>query len=116
MAAQRTFTASIEGVGRFVFRHRTLREEIAIGAALERMTEGQEVSDGFRQLTYMLAALEVLTVETPDDGRWDPMTMDPLDPDTFERIGTVYRGMRDAEERFRTGAIKQPQGAGTHAG
>lgn len=114
MAMTRTLTTTIEGIGQFTFKRRTMRDEIAIGAAQERLTEGQDVSEGFRRLTYMLAALEVLTIEAPDT--WDLMRMDPLAPDAFERIGLVYGGLREAEDRFRSGASGQPQGSGPDPG
>jgi hypothetical protein len=115
MTPAKTFTTQIEGVGAFVFRRRTLRDEIRIGAEHERLTEGLEsVSEGFRRLTYMLAALGVLTVDAPPG--WDPMDLDPLDPATFDKVGAVYGGLREAEERFRGAAGQVPPGAGEGQG
>src|SRR5574343_894537 len=103
MPPAKTFTPQIEGDGAFTFRRGTLRDEIRVGAEHERLTEGLDsVSDGFRRLTYMLAALGVLTVDAPPG--WDPMELDPLDPETFNKVGAVYGGLREAEERFRAGA------------
>lgn len=107
MAEPKTFSLHIEDVGDFAFRRRTLRDEIRIGAAHERLTEGlEDASAGFRRTTYMIAALEVLTVSAPDG--WDPMELDPLDADTFAKIGAVYGGLREAEERFRADKTGKP--------
>ena len=115
MITAKTFPAQIEGVGAFTFRRRTLRDEIKIGAAHERLTEGLEsVSEGFRRLTYMLAALSVMTLDSPPG--WEPMDLDPLDPETFTKVGAVYGGLREAEERFRAGAGPVPEGAGEDPG
>ena len=38
MTQAKSFTAQIDGVGAFTFRRRTLRDEIKIGAAHERLT------------------------------------------------------------------------------
>jgi hypothetical protein len=105
----------VEGIGAFAFAGRTLRDELRINAEIERLTEGQEeVSTGFRNLCYMVAALKVLTVSAPD--AWRLLDADALDPETFARIGRVYGGLREAEERFRQGGATQPAGAGTGAG
>ena len=115
MIPAKTLTATVEGIGAFTFRRRTLRDEIKIGAEHERLTEGLEAtSDGFRRLTYMLAALDVLTVTAPEG--WDPMAMDPLDAESFTKVGAVYGGLREAEERFRAGAGPDPEGSGEGTG
>ena len=62
----------------------------------------------------MLATLDVLTLDSPVG--WDPMEMDPLDPETFAKVGAVYGGLREAEDRFRSGAGPVPAGAGEGPG
>lgn len=104
----------IKGIGAFTFTHRTLRDELRINAEVERLTEGQEdISASFRNLCYMVACLKVLTLTAPDD--WRLLDADALAPETFARIGQVYGGLREAEERFRQGIEPQPAGAGTGA-
>lgn len=113
--ADKTFHVAVPEVGDFVFRRRTLRDELRIGVAQERLTEGMDsLSEGFRRLTYMIAALDVMTVKAPDG--WAPLDMDPLDQDTYARIGAVYGGLRDAEERFRAGPGQGSQDTGEAAG
>lgn len=112
---QALFTVAVEGVGTFQFRRRTMRDELRILAAQERLMEGLDlVSTIFQQTTRAFASLEILTVQAPDG--WDLMALDPLDPDTFDVIGRVWRGLRDAEVRFRDERRGQSPGAGAGAG
>lgn len=90
----------VEGVGAFVLKKRTLRNEIAIGAEFNRLTEGQaDVSGWFRDLCEMVAFLKVMVEHAPDG--WNLDDMDPT-PDLYKRIVDVYR------EALATGASKSP--------
>lgn len=116
--ASGTYAVSVPGVGDFIFRRRTLRDELAITALADRLTGGDAgdpaVSENTRNLAYAAAVLTTVQVSAPDG--WNPLDADPLDAETFGRIGTVFSALRVAEERFRAGGKPQPAGSGADPG
>lgn len=97
-------TLEVDGIGRFVFRTRTMADAIRICA--ERATllgDAVQVPDWLDAFAIAFAALKVLTAEAPYD--WDVDAMDPLDPKSYERVADVYRALRAHEH-----AAKSQQG------
>lgn len=116
-AAATDFFVDVEGIGNFSFAKRMLRDELRIGAEYSRLTEGVDTpTSGLELLAGWMAALKVLTVTAPDD--WDIDTMDPLDPETYDKLARVHAALRDKEQSFRQNksAPGQAQRAGAGEG
>jgi hypothetical protein len=104
-----TFPVTVDGVGSFVCRRRTMRTAIAITAEYSRLTEGMEqVPVAFAGICNFIAYLKVMVLTGPSD--WDPYLTDPDSQTDMDRMGEVYAAVKDAEGRFRAGAGKDPQG------
>lgn len=102
MAGPATFPVSVEGIGEFVFRRRNFRLQLQVEGAADRVTGGPVKDEGLAAFGHHVATLEVLTVDAPKG--WDLDELDPLDPESFGKVQRVFRGLRDAELRFRAGA------------
>lgn len=109
------YAVAVPEVGDFLFRRRTLRDELAINAAAQRLVGGEEgVSSALYNLAYMVATLDALTVKAP--GGWDLLNADPEEPEVFRRIGAVFDALRAAEGRFRAAGAARLQGTGADPG
>lgn len=94
------FQLDVEGVGHFVFGRRTLRDEARIAAEYSRLTEGVATpTEDLVLLASWMSTLAVLTSGAPEG--WDVDGLDPLDPDTYTRLGKVYAALREKEGSFR---------------
>lgn len=110
---EQTSVVTVDGIGVFRYRRRTMRTAVAINAEYNRLTEGaQAVSGEFAGLCDFLAYLTVMIVEAPDG--WDPYAVDPDSEEEVGRLNRVYRAIKDAEARFRagTGSERPSQGKG----
>ncbi len=103
MKTDKTFPLSIEGIGQFAFRHRTLRDDMRIASEYSRLTEGVETpTKALDVFADIVSTLKVLSVEAPKG--WTPAElddMDPLDPETYTRLVSVYNALREKETFFR---------------
>lgn len=112
------YTVDVEKIGSFVFRRRTMRDELRIASEVNKLTDGEETSEDFGRTAYIFACLGVLTVQAPDG--WDLMGMDPLEQGSFDKVALVYGRMREREDFFRNerNADARPasKGDGTDAG
>jgi hypothetical protein len=105
------FFVDVPNVGTFSFARRTLRDELKIAAEYSRLTEGVETpTEWLEYVATWISALKVLTVTAPDG--WDIDTMDPLDQDTYGKLGAVHTLLREKEQSFRSGSSKAGQAAG----
>lgn len=106
------FDVYVDDIGNFRFAKRTMRDEIKIQVEYARMIDGVEPTEWLALICGWMAALKVLTVKAPEG--WDFDNMDPLDTDTYNRIGKVHRFLRDRETGARKGAGKAlpPDGQG----
>jgi hypothetical protein len=95
----RTHEVTVDGIGTFVFRHRTLRDQIRIEAETLRVLGGPTEDTDLQIAARALASLIVLTQSAPDG--WDLEAIDPLDPNDSERMFAVHRGLRQSEIAFR---------------
>lgn len=110
--ARPLFHAEVEGVGRFGFRQRTMRDEFRVEAIYSDLTGGIATPTGVLEFyARAFATLKTLTESAPED--WDLESLDPFDPDSYARLQKVYSALRGAEERFRSGPGKDGQGVGT---
>ena len=98
------FNIDVEGVGSFTFARRTMRDEIKIQVEYARLIEGVEPTDWLATVGGWIACLRVLTVRAPAD--WDIDEMDPLDQETYERLGKVHAALTVKESSFRSGPGK----------
>jgi hypothetical protein len=98
----RSFTAAVAGIGDFVFRQRTIRDQLRIEAEGRRILGGPTSDGALEAWAYQLASLTVLT-ETAPEG-WDLDGLDPLDPLDIDKIARVHAALKLEEGRFRRGA------------
>jgi hypothetical protein len=96
------FDVEVDGVGTFVFRHRTIRDQFRIEAEASRVMGGPCDDTALETGAVAFATLLVLTVEAPTG--WDLEGFDPLDPAATARIFDVARRLREVEATFRAGA------------
>jgi hypothetical protein len=103
-----TYPITVESVGTFECRRRTLRVEIKIGAEFSRLTEGEEkIPSWLRELCEVVSTVKVLVAKGPDG--FDVDAMDPQDEETFGKLMAVYSAITAAEARFRTKPEIHPQ-------
>ena len=97
---RKLFQIDVDNLGRFVFYHRTLRDEMRIGAEYSRLTEGVEQPTRWLELfANMFSAITVLLHEAPEG--WVLDALDPLDANSYQQISAVYNALRSEEARFR---------------
>lgn len=105
MARERSpsdFTVSVEGIGTFTFAKRRMADEINVQVEYARIIQGVEPTDWLALVGGWLSVLRVLTVAAPEG--WNIDEMDPLDNDTYLRLGRVHKALADKERSFRPGA------------
>lgn len=93
------FIVEVPGEGRFIFARRSMGDEIAIQREYARHAGGVEPTVWLATLAEYLSTLSVLTVEAPES--WDIDAMDPLDDESYKRIGRVFAALRERENTFR---------------
>ena len=109
------FYVEVEPIGTFTFAKRTMRDELRILAEVSRLTEGVESPTAqLSVLAGWLAPLKVLTVRAPEG--WDLETLDPLDPESYQKLIKVYGALRDKEGSFRRGTSGDGEGGGAKDG
>lgn len=104
------FFEDVEGIGRFRFARRKMNDEIKIQRLFSDYTGGVNPTAWLLTLGEYLSTLRVLTVESPEG--WDMDNMDPLDEETYEKIGRVFVALREREETFRGKPRTNGQGQG----
>ncbi len=96
------FSVKVEGIGSFVFANRTMADELAVQREYAEIIGGVEhPTIWLETMGGWLSALRVLTVSAPDG--WDIDAMDPLDTETYKKIGRVYEELQKMERSFRQG-------------
>lgn len=104
------FSVTVEGVGRFVFGHRKMGDELEIQREYARMIDGVTPTDWLATVAGWLAALKVLTVSAP--AGWNLDELDPLDEATYSKLHNVHHALREQERSFR----RQPTAPGQAGG
>lgn len=113
MDDRKSLIVNVDGLGKFEFAQRTMRDEIRIGAEYSRLTEGVErPSPWLSAMADMIATIKVLLIQGPAE--WDPEALDPHDPDSYAQIMKVHTLLRGEEERFRR--RKNPAGEASREG
>lgn len=112
-AAATDFHVDVEGIGTFVFGKRTLRDEVNIQASYSRLIQGTVPSQWLALVSGWISVLETLTVEGP--AGWDLWSLDPLDDDSYEKLGKVHAALTEKERSFRRqrSGANAGNGAGT---
>ena len=113
MVGTGTFPVSVDGVGDFVFKRRSLDAQFKIEAAAVRFLGGETASDSLYRMAMSFATVSHLAVTVPDG--WNIDEIDPLDNEQLDRVHLVFRRLRAAEETFRAGAKSQRPSLGTSA-
>lgn len=93
------YIVDIPEEGRFIFARRSLADEMTIQREYARHAGGVQPTVWLSTLAEYLSTLSVLTVEAPDS--WDIDEMDPLDDETYKRLGRVFAALRERENTFR---------------
>lgn len=104
MAVNGTFPVDVDGIGSFVFRKRTIRDQFAIEGEASRVLGGPTEDDALRMGAVSFATLLILTKEAPPG--WDLEGFDPLDPAATAKIFAVAARLRETEATFRAGATQ----------
>lgn len=108
------FTVDVEGVGKFTFGRRTMRDELAIQREYADILGGVPPTDWLAIIAGWFSTFRVLTVYAPSD--WSLDDMDPLDPATYEKLAKVHKALNDKERSFRPGLEQASQGSGAESG
>jgi hypothetical protein len=108
------FTVPVDGIGTFTFARRRMQEEIKLQAEYARMIDGTTPTQWLELVAGWIAALKVLTVRAPDG--WNIEDMDPLDNETYRKLGVVHKALTDKERSFRTGTSAAGEASGQAAG
>ena len=110
------FSVPVPGVGDFIFRRRTFRDNIKIQAEYEALTGGlEEPSDSLHLTASSWAAVKTLMVEAPAGFSVD--ALDPDDEESYRRLVRVGVALFEKESSFRrpatqAGAQDGPAGSG----
>lgn len=96
------FSIDVDGIGRFIFARRTMRDTYRIRGDYGELTNGNYDEDGamvdISALGY--ATIKTLMVSGPEG--WSLDEMDPLsDEDPEEQIMKVFTALREKELSFR---------------
>jgi hypothetical protein len=103
VAAGKVFPVEVDGIGAFVFRSRTLRDQFRIEGEAARVLGGSCEDRALQAGAISFATLLVLTEEAPPG--WDIEGFDPLDPAATAKIFEVARRLREVEATFRPGSV-----------
>lgn len=104
------FFEDVEGIGRFRFAKRKMADEVQIQRLFSEYTGGVEPTAWLLTLGEYLSTLRVLTVSAPEG--WDLDDLDPLEAETYTKLGRVFIALREREETFRAGSSKAGQSSG----
>lgn len=104
------FVVPVEGVGQFTFARRTMGDEVKIQVEYARIIDGAEPTSWLQAVGGWLSTLKVLTVRAP--AGWDLDELDPLDPETYAKLDSVYGGLSEKERSFRRKPEPASQGTG----
>lgn len=107
----KTFSVEVEGIGPFVFRRRSMRDEFRIEAEVSRLTEGVATpTANLLAMANVVAPVKVLCVEAPKN--WNIDELDPFDEESYKRIAAVHTALATKEKLFRAGNAKAGADAG----
>lgn len=98
-AATTDYYIDIEGVGRFRIAKRTMRDELRIQVEYANIIQGVQPTDWLNLVGGWISTLKVLAVESPEG--WDIDSLDPLEDDTYRKLGHINAAIAAKEASFR---------------
>lgn len=108
----------VNGIGRFRCARRSLSIEVEVQREYASMAGGVAPTAWLMTLAEYLSTLRVLIVDAPEG--WDMENMDPLDDETYQKLGRVFAALREREETFRgkprTAGQAESPANGEHSG
>jgi hypothetical protein len=107
------FHVDVDGVGRFTFGRRTMRDVFLIRSEYNRLSNGNYNAEGIPvdMGAWAVSTVFVLLVASPAE--FDLGTIDPLTDDTWEeKTAKVFNALRDMELSFRKNSPPAVQKAG----
>jgi hypothetical protein len=107
------FSLDVEGIGKFMFAKRTMRDECECQVEFARIIQGVEPTQWLNIVGGALADLRTLTVVQPQG--FDLETLDPLDAESYNRLVKVHNALRDKERSFRRGNGAPSEGSGAES-
>lgn len=93
----KSFDVEVPGVGTFIFRRRTLADQIWIESEAHRMTGGATMP-ALDNAAMTIATVQRLAAQKPPG--FDLDEMDPLDPATQDTLRAIMEALRPAEDKF----------------
>lgn len=107
------FSVDVEGVGRFVFGRRRMADEMKIHVEYARLTEAVEPTPWLDSVATWLSTLKIMTVVAPPEFAIEDM--DPLDDETYKKLGRVYSALAEKEGSFRRDKNQASEAGGASA-
>ena len=109
------FSVPVPGIGDFMFRRRTFRDNIKIQAEYDTLVGGlEEPSDSLHLTASSWAAVKTLLVEAPAGFNVD--ALDPDDEESYRRLVRVGVALFEKESSFRRPAAQAGAAARPAAG
>lgn len=113
-ASKDDFVVKVDGIGDFVFGHRTMADHIKVNVEHSRMVEGVTPTPFLDTLAGWIATIRVLAVRTPGD--FDLDALDPLEESTYDKLMQINGALRAKELSFRGKQNPASEGSGTATG
>lgn len=109
MTLPNVYPVTVDGIGEFVFKRRTMRLQLAIEVETARLSEGVALPNDVAIFIAAVAELKVLTEAAPKG--WAPDEADPYEPEAYSKIIRAWRALSEKEGSFRRGAEKDAAAA-----
>lgn len=105
------FAVEVDGVGRFIFAKRKMKDHLRINVLYSMLTAGFGLPTPFLDtVATWLSTLRIMAVQLPD-GFGPIAELDPLDDATYSKLQKVSEALRVTEQSFRQGAAAAGQAA-----
>ncbi|WOL24225.1 hypothetical protein fHeYen801_015 [Yersinia phage fHe-Yen8-01] len=104
------YDIKVDGIGTFRIARRKMSDEILIQRYYAEYAGGVEPTAWLATLAEYLSTYRGLVVTAPEG--FDIDNLDPLDDETYKKLGSVFTAIREQEERFRGRFTAPSKGAG----
>lgn len=108
------FEVTVDGIGTFTVGRRKMADELKIQVEYARIVDGVKPTEWLDIVANWISVFKVLIVFAPPS--WDLDEMDPLDEPSYEKMGRVFKAIRDKELSFRKGTVQSSQAASEGTG
>ena len=110
MKPPKTFTVDTAD-GQFTFRWRDMATQVAVERLISELTGGQsKPAPALYWLASTTALFRTLVAEVPEGFVFDDL--DPVDPDTYNRLQAIVEAHSKAEKTFRQRVPARPEDVG----